>query len=94
MLLSGILALFLILSIKISLRIRKSASYTGLTHQETGPSVSATDSTETDSTETDSTASEEIMLADKYVGKWANSDEEITENFPKAPLHAVLSPQN
>ena len=77
----------------MSLRIRKSASYPGSALQETGRSVSVTDFTETNSTDTDSTASE-IMLADKFVGKWENSDEEVTENFPKAPLYAVLSPQN
>ena len=91
--LSGILALFLILAIKMSLRIRKSTSYPGSAHQETGRSVSETDFTETDSTDTDSTASEPL-LANKYEGNWDFSDEEIAENFPKAPLHAVLYPQN
>ena len=92
--LSGILALFLILTIKMSLRIRKSASYTGSAHQETDPSITVSDSTETDSTDTDSTASGVMLLADKYEGTWDFSDEEIAENFPKAPLDAVLSRQN
>ena len=77
----------------MSLRIRKSTSYPGSAHQENDRSVSVTDATETDFTDTDSTASEPL-LSDKYVGKWENSDEEITENFPNAPLHAVLSTQN
>ena len=98
--LSGILALFLILALKF-LRKRNSSSYQHLSHEETDftvtdreVTVSVTDSTETDSTDTDSTTSEVVLLADKYVGKWENSDEEVTENFPNAPLDAILSRQN
>ena len=46
---------------------------------------------EAESIDTDSTELEVKLLADKYVGKWDNSDEEIGESFPKAPLDAVLS---
>ena len=46
---------------------------------------------EPESIDTDSTESEVNLLADKYVGKWDNSDEEIGETFPKAPLDAILS---
>ena len=88
MLLSGTITLFLILALIIMLlRLRKSHSDPCLSRQET-------DSTETDSTITDSTDSitpELMLLADKYEGKWDNSDDEVAENFPKAPLDAVLA---
>ena len=88
MLLSGILTIFLILALIIILLLtRKSPSYPRICRQET-------ESTETDSTITDSTdsiISEVKLLADKYEGKWDNPDDEVAENFPKAPLDAVLS---
>ena len=78
------------MTIIIFQRKRKSSSYSRLSNEEIEFIVSVTDSTEivsteTDSTETDSTTSEPL-LADKYEGKWDFSDEEIAEDFPKAPL--------